>query len=1016
MISPTCIPKKLAILLLLFASASASLLAQPVGSFDGLSSGNSLFQNQTLAGSGWAADDTMGAPVSEVDIQIDGNVVCQAGLGGYRPDVQDANINWGFCSPFDITYSGWSFSYNIGQLSPGSHTVTAVAYDDSGFSANIGGSETFTVSAVPPPVGAFDGLSSGGSLFQNQTLAGSGWAADYLMGAPVSEVDIQIDGNVVCQAGLGGYRPDVQYVNLNGGNWSPLDITYSGWSFSYNIGQLSPGSHTVTAIAYDDSGLSTNVGSSQTFTVSAAPPPVGAFDGLSSGGSLFQNQTLAGSGWAADYLMGAPVSEVDIQIDGNVVCQAGLGGYRPDVQAANMAGGFWSPLDITDSGWNFSYNIGQLSPGSHTVTAIAHDDSGLSTNIGSSQAFTVIAENPLPVGAFDGLSSSSLSQNQTLTGSGWAADYLMGAPVSEVDIQIDGNTVCWAGLGGSRPDVQAANMAWGFWSPLDITLSGWNFSYCIGQLSFGSHTVTAVAYNNMGFSANLGSSQTFTVISTPPTTNSIVVGDTTIGQNVYIHGRATDPDGDLALMGLYVEGPGLPQWTFVQNATLSGADDTATFVWAPPSPGTYMVHIRASDSQGNPDSNANVTASFIVYPGNSYTVPNGSFDGISNANSTVSYGESNVVATGWAADPTDGTPVDRVEMQIDGKYAGNATLGGWRQDVADAYGRSDYGNSGWSFSFPVETLSPGAHTMSATVFNSRGLSNYLGSKDFTVSRRFQILIDVNQLKLSEANSANFSQLAADGVWSIPINSGWTDENGNFNGDAIPYYTADGIQAWRNILAMLNASKRVVTEDNPDQTLGIDYTSYYLNRMADGAMFYYEGRPSDNTTLTIDEIASRAGHDVSLLGQDYGQLGARVIVHSRSTNDPGDIRVVAVNTALGQPNCSGIVFETIPSQAMKQYATNQAVTYAISAAHKDCYIILAPSMPTTDYLNDVKGIMSYWEQSGMFGSRKLYIVLAVYVRPKSNVGFLTGDNSTGDDNSVLAVVNWLKQYRNYQVSP
>jgi hypothetical protein len=93
-------------------------------------------------------DGTMGAPVNEVDILIDGSVVCHASLGDYRPDVQANN---GYAPGFDLTYSGWDFSYNIGGLSPGNHTLTAVAYDDNWNASQLNNTWTLTVSADPAP-------------------------------------------------------------------------------------------------------------------------------------------------------------------------------------------------------------------------------------------------------------------------------------------------------------------------------------------------------------------------------------------------------------------------------------------------------------------------------------------------------------------------------------------------------------------------------------------------------------------------------------------------------------------------------------------------------------------------------------------------------------------------------------------------------------------------------------------------------------------------------------------------
>ena len=121
----------------------------PVGSFDGIAP-SAVIQGQTISGSGWAGSPQMGAPLSTVQIRIDGgaNGTFSASLGGYRPDVQTANATWGQWSPYNFTSSGWSFSYNTASLAPGSHSFTAVAFDNSyGVSATIG-TQSFSVSAL----------------------------------------------------------------------------------------------------------------------------------------------------------------------------------------------------------------------------------------------------------------------------------------------------------------------------------------------------------------------------------------------------------------------------------------------------------------------------------------------------------------------------------------------------------------------------------------------------------------------------------------------------------------------------------------------------------------------------------------------------------------------------------------------------------------------------------------------------------------------------------------------------
>ena len=84
-------------------------------------------------------------------------------------------------------------------------------------------------------------------------------------------------------------------------------------------------------------------------------------------------------------------------------------------------------------------------------------------------------------------------------------------------------------------------------------------------------------------------------------------------------------------------------------------------------------------------------------------------------------------ASGWAGDKEDGAPINRVEIHIDGVSAGNATLGGARQDVADVLNRADFTNSGWSASVNLGSLALtlGNHTVTAVAFDSLGISTVL---------------------------------------------------------------------------------------------------------------------------------------------------------------------------------------------------------------------------------------------------------------------------------------------------
>jgi hypothetical protein len=198
--------------------------------------------------------------VSRVSILIDGTAAGNATLGQARPDVAAAYNNSAYTS------SGWRFTYAVSGLIAGTHTVTAMAYDSQGLSAQLVGSKTITVAGVPPfgnEEAAVDATTGAATVPQSDNLLVKGWAADAHDGAPVSRVSILIDGTAAGNATLGQARPDVAAAYNNSA------YTSSGWTFTYAASGLIAGTHTVTAMAYDSQGLSAQLVGSKTITVTS---------------------------------------------------------------------------------------------------------------------------------------------------------------------------------------------------------------------------------------------------------------------------------------------------------------------------------------------------------------------------------------------------------------------------------------------------------------------------------------------------------------------------------------------------------------------------------------------------------------------------------------------------------------------------------------------------------------------------------------------------------------------------
>lgn len=92
---------------------------------------------------------------------------------------------------------------------------------------------------------------------------------------------------------------------------------------------------------------------------------------------------ITGFGWAFDPEDGAPIT-VQLIIDGVAVPTSAVttNVSRPDVQNANISNG-WTPKNVTNSGWTFTYDLEQLNYGNHTAVVRATNSMGVSRDSAS---------------------------------------------------------------------------------------------------------------------------------------------------------------------------------------------------------------------------------------------------------------------------------------------------------------------------------------------------------------------------------------------------------------------------------------------------------------------------------------------------------------------------------------------------------------------------------------------------------------------------------------------------------
>jgi hypothetical protein len=90
---------------------------------------------------------------------------------------------------------------------------------------------------------------------------------------------------------------------------------------------------------------------------------------------------------------------------------------------------------------------------------------------------------------------------------------------------------------------------------------------------------------------------------------------------------------------------------------------------------------------------------------------------------------------GWAADPDDGAPVQKIEVTIDDRVVALANpINLARPDVVSNMHRDDYLNSGWGAEVRLTGVFPGKHRLAAVAYDSQGTKAELaGAKEIDVS-------------------------------------------------------------------------------------------------------------------------------------------------------------------------------------------------------------------------------------------------------------------------------------------
>lgn len=406
------------------------------------------------------------------------------------------------------TITSAPYTKNFGQLSVGSYTITATAYDNRG--ANQSTTRSFSVK-LPNVAPSISPLAPN----NNSTI---------LSTQPISAAANASDGD--------GSIKQVEF-KLDSGSWK-VDTTYP---YSYNFGKLSAGSHRIHYRSKDNENKysSSTPYRNITIRVNQAPSISPALPWNNTVFNALEYVTATASATDSD----GDVKQVEFKVDS----------------------GSWK-VDTTSP---YSYNFGTQSIGSHTVYYRALDYDGKYSASTPTRSFTVRAPNIGPsISPLTPSANATYLTTQSVNASASASD--SDGSVKQVDFRLDS----------------------GAWYS-DTT---YPYSYNFGKLSAGAHTIRYRAVDNENKYSTSQPLRSFNVEApnVAPTVGPIAPQNNAqfdTSQSVVASALASDTDGSINQIEFKLDGG---SWRAVYSFPYSYNFGTLSL-------GNHTIYYRAKDNE-----------------------------------------------------------------------------------------------------------------------------------------------------------------------------------------------------------------------------------------------------------------------------------------------------------------------------------------------------------------------------------------------------------------------------------
>jgi hypothetical protein len=554
-------------------------------------------------------------------------------------------------------------TFNISNLSAGTHKLTATYNGDTNFATST--SSTWTQTVTNPLIGT------------NTTLSSS------TNNASVFGQSVTFTATVSPQTGNGTLTGSVQFVIDNG---SPVTISLGGGGIAtYTTATLTVGTHTITASYTGDNTFAGSSSAALTQTVSQADTNT-TLTSSPSQPVYGQAVTFTATVSAVSPGAGTPTGSVLFVIDNGTPVKASLGNN-------GIA----------------TYTTSALTAGTHTVTTsysgdgsfLAGSSTALSQTVNQANTSTRLTSSANPVVA---------GQTVTFTALVGAQAPGAGTPTGSVQFTVDNGT----------PATESLN---------DNGVA----TYSTSSLAMGTHTVTASYAGDVNFLSGSSAALTQTVIKQAPTTTtslSASVNPSVFGQSVTFTAMVSPQSGGGTLTGAvqFVIDNGSPV-----TVNLNGSG-TALYSTAALGVGTHTITASyRGDGNFLPSTSSPVTQ-MVNQAGTSVTVS-------SSLNPSPAGKPVTFTATVSVQRPGAGTPTGTVQFQINGFDTGSPV---------------NLSSSGTA-SFTSSSFTLGNQTVTAIY---GGDSNFSGSSGMLPGGQqifFSLGLPTNTTVSSNANPSIFSQ-------------------------------------------------------------------------------------------------------------------------------------------------------------------------------------------------------------------------------------------------------------------